>query len=709
MDFLSNSRLNAILRSWAMPFFLLGLTFLGYGLFSWGQGFHWDDWNHAWIPVTFGLPGLIRYYSFDRPLLAYLFAVTTSLIGPHPFAWQVFGMFWRWTSAVAVWWVMGIVRPDQKRIAFWVAVLFLFYPGFQQQSIPIAYGHYFLLETLFFVSLGLMLKATEQVRFRWLLLSLALLFAAMNLFMAEYFAGFEILRPILLWIFLVASIPDKRQRLKGFLTYYVPFVVLFALFFYWRFFIDKSQRYGIDVLGPSETVAISTLGQLAQTILGQWSTLIFNAWFQVFKFPDPESFGWRLIVLYALIMVGALEGLIYCARRLAPSDSGEAGDDGALRTRWRNSMPWVVMGIVAIFAAEIPFLAAGLVIKLQFPLDRFTMPSALGVALLLVGFIELLPSLGRRSVVAGLLAVLAIGFQIQIAFAFRSDWNSVKYYLWQLAWRMPGLQPGTVVLSTHLPIQYSSDNSMTAPLNWIYAPGSHAGSMPYMNMDIEVRTKSGTLNLSPDQPISIDFRAATFDSTTDHAVVLDYRPPGCVRVLNPQYDHDLLVASKSQTSAQTVQAPFDILPYLTAQAMPLSDMAQIIPNPSQPARPMDFLYPEPPHKWCYYFEKADLARQLGDWQTVAKIGDQAFSIPYYPDDLSEYLPFIEAYARLGRWQDARDLTDKTSQAMPLLDPELCSLWRRIHTVSLSSSDQKGESVIVHELNNSNCIVNEPAP
>ncbi len=711
MGFLSNRRFIAISRAWAVPAFLLLLTLAGYGLFSWGQGFHWDDWGHAWIPVAYGFQGLLRYYSFDRPLLAYLFELTTSLIGPHPLAWQVFGMFWRWASAVAVWWVIGIVRPDRKRIAFWVAVLFLFYPGFQQQSISIAYGHYFLLETLCFLSFGLMLKAAERTHFPWLLYSAAILFAAVNLFLAEYFAGFEILRPVLLAVYLISLDPDHRLGWKRFLTYYLPFLLLFGLFFYWRFFLDKSHRYGIDILGPSETAAISTLAQWAQTVLDQWNTLIFKAWFQVFNFPDAEVFGLRLIFLYALILIAALEGLIYCARRLAASDHAEAWNPPGLKAGWMAASPWLGMGALALLCGEIPFLASKLVIRLQFPYDRFTLPSALGVALLLVGGIDLLPGLGRRSVITGLLAVLAIGFQIQTAFAFRADWNSVKYYLWQLAWRMPGLQPGTVVLSTHLPFQYSSDNSLAVPLNWMYAPGPQPGQLPYMNMDIEIRSKTGALNLAPGQPVSVDFRAATFNSTTDHALVLDYRPPGCLRVLNPQYDRDLWVASKSMTSAQTIQAPFDILPYLTAQAMSLSNLEQIIPDPSRSAQPMDFLYPEPPHKWCYYFEKADLARQQGDWQKVAQIGDRAFSIPYYPDDLSEYLPFIEAYARLGRWQDARDLTDKTSQAMPLLDPELCSLWKRLQTFSLASANQQGGSLAGHELVQLDCVaaVNQPAP
>ena len=103
---------------WIVPAILLLITFFAYGLFALQQGFHWDDWAFAWMPVTYGLSGLIKYYSYDRPLLAYFVYLTTSLISPHPLAWQIFGMLARWASAVTLWWVIRIILPNRKRLAF---------------------------------------------------------------------------------------------------------------------------------------------------------------------------------------------------------------------------------------------------------------------------------------------------------------------------------------------------------------------------------------------------------------------------------------------------------------------------------------------------------------------------------------------------------------------------------------------------------------
>ena len=651
------------------------------------------------MPVTYGLPGLVKYYSYDRPPLAYFVDLTTSLIGPRPFAWQIFGMLARWASAVTLWLTIRAIQPNRQRLAFWTSAFFLLYPGFRQQTIANAYGHYLWVEACFFLSLAFMVKAVESNRYRWPLITASIILALPNLFLTEYFAGFEFVRPFLLWIALQKENTDVRQRLKRFVWYYLPFIFIFITFLYWRFFIARSLRYGIDV-NAGEVASISTWGGLIGTILNQWLTVVVNAWLQIFQLPNVQDFGIRLILLYALILIAAFEGWVYFSKRLAYSeetDSQENSNRFDLKT-------WLIIGFIAILGAQIPFLLSQLTIKLQFPYDRFTLPFALGVSLILAGVLELIPSLERRSLIAGLLVALAVGFQIQAGFSFRSDWNLVRYYLWQLSWRMPGLQPGTVLLSSDMPFQYSSDNSLTAPINWMYNPGSHSGPMQYLNWDIDVRTKSNQLTLAPGQSINSDFRVTNFSSTTDHVVVIAYQPPGCVRVLNPQYDQDLWVAPKSVTDAAKIQMlPFLDVPYLTAQAMPLSNMKQIIPNPARPAKPMDFLYPEPLHNWCYYFEKADLARQLGDWKQVAKIGDQAFAIPYHADDLSEYLPFIEAYARLGRWKDAHDLTLTTSSSMPLLTPELCSLWTRLQSDASMSAVQNASDQISKELSDLQCF------
>ncbi len=51
------------------------------------------------------------------------------------------------------------------------------------------------------------------------------------------------------------------------------------------------------------------------------------------------------------------------------------------------------------------------------------------------------------------------------------------------------------------------------------------------------------------------------------------------------------------------------------------------------------------------------------------------------------MPFIEAYARLGRMKESRQLTLETARQMPALAPALCAAWQRASaSASLSESD-----------------------
>ena len=152
---------------WATPLALLVIAFFSYGIFAFQQGFHWDDWGIAWLIRTLGKPGLVDYFSTNRPFLAYVYSVTTSLFGTNPIAWQLFSIIMRWLTAVSLLWVLRMIWPERVRETFFATVFFLVYPGFNQQAIAIIYGHFFLAQTLLFISIGLMLKFAHQPRRFW--------------------------------------------------------------------------------------------------------------------------------------------------------------------------------------------------------------------------------------------------------------------------------------------------------------------------------------------------------------------------------------------------------------------------------------------------------------------------------------------------------------------------------------------------------------
>jgi hypothetical protein len=103
--------------------------------------------------------------------------------------------------------------------------------------------------------------------------------------------------------------------------------------------------------------------------------------------------------------------------------------------------------------------------------------------------------------------------------------------------------------------------------------------------------------------------------------------------------------------------------------------------------------PEPAHKWCYYFERADLARQMRDWEQVAKLGDRAFKLDDYPNDPLERFVFVEGYAHVGEWEKALGYAQVSYQVSKnYIGPLLCRLVERIER-EVPDTPEKDEFVI----------------
>jgi hypothetical protein len=436
------------------------IAFFSYGLFTFQQGFHWDDWGFAWLIRTLGRPGLVDYFSTNRPFLAYVYSVTTYLFGTNPIGWHTFSLLMRWLTALSLLWVLRMLWPERKWETFFAAVFFLVYPGFNQQAIAITYSHFFLAQTFLFVSIGLMLIFAHQPRRFWWAGLLAVLFSAFNLFSTEYFFGLELLRPALLWLGLRDQWPDRKPRLNRALLTYLPFFLVLLGFLYWRYFVLGFYLYQPELVTGLGSAPATGLTNLPGTVWEQLGVASWQAWVQVFQVPDFSAYGPRLKLVYIIVLLVTGIGLYRFAQRFKAANMAS----------WGFSAQWIGLGLLSLLLAGIPFLIADLPVRLIFPNSRFTLPFALGAAFLLVAILELVPLWNRKILLASALVALAVGTQFNNGYLWREDWQQQKSFFWQMLWRIPDLQPGSILLSSDTPFEYSSDNSLTFPLNLIYAP-----------------------------------------------------------------------------------------------------------------------------------------------------------------------------------------------------------------------------------------------
>ena len=143
------------------------------------------------------------------------------------------------------------------------------------------------------------------------------------------------------------------------------------------------------------------------------------------------------------------------------------------------------------------------------------------------------------------------------------------------------------------------------------------------------------------------------------------------------------------------------LPSLTVQSLKNASTGRILPAPTLPGYPpTDIFGPEPKHTWCYLYQKAELARQSGDWDQVIELGDQAKSQGLSPQASSsntpfEWLPFIEGYGHAARWQEAQELSLSAYARNKSIDARLCSLWNQMEKdlPSSKAQDEAAQAVL----------------
>ncbi|MBI3169634.1 MAG: hypothetical protein HYZ22_14220, partial [Chloroflexi bacterium] len=93
-------------------------------------------------------------------------------------------------------------------------------------------------------------------------------------------------------------------------------------------------------------------------------------------------------------------------------------------------------------------------------------------------------------------------------------------------------------------------------------------------------------------------------------------------------------------------------------AAPQSRIENVIADAEPASLPESIYGKEPERGWCNYFQSADLAAQLGDWERVAALGDEAIALSFSPEDRVEWLPFLKGFAITGDAETLKQLAKR---------------------------------------------------
>ena len=647
----------------SVPVLLLLITLAAYIPLAAQLGFYWDDWPMLWFKVTKGAEGFATAFESDRPFLGFLYQISATLLNDHPLLWQVMTIFFRYTVTLAFWWFLKQLWPERKKEVFWISMLLAVYPGFKQMPIAYVWMNAFVMLLAYILSYGMMLKAiSSSSRRGWILWTVpsVILFTFCTI-STEYYTGLEMCRGIIIWIYLARESGFRSlsiwKRIWKTILQWLPYLGVLGLFLFWRVFIFQFPSYQPLLLEQLAVNPIKAVFDVIIRIIEDAYTATWGAWVEFFSFPNHLDFGTSSGVIFWITVGLSLIGILLAAFLYRPETMCSEKD----LTNKKNGLIWCLiamgLGLFMVICPGFPYWVTMLPIRLTYPYDRFLVAFMFGSSIFLVGLISFsLRASWQKNLVFSLFAAMAVGGNIMNANSYRKDWNIQKDFAGQLITRIPSLKAPTILIADDNPMVYESDNSLTGMVNLALKPDESWDDslLPYSVMFFSSRF--GTVDEYENRRnIYHDFRGSLFGAMNDEAVVYHYSPPGCVRIIDPAQHEDL-----------------KIFPDTYKEFMYISDPAGRIDPRGKPSSFLfDEIFKQPVEQnWCYYFQKADLARQTEDWETIASIGDEVLPI-MKAGEASEYFIFVEAYMNVDRWNDAMTLFRRIHAEDKSLDAVLC--------------------------------------
>lgn len=620
---------------------LLLIQFTVYAPFLLGTGFYWDDWPVVSIYSLFGSSGLHTYFTGNRPLVGWLFAHLFPLLGTGPFGWHLAVLAVVSLTAIILFLTFRALWPPRPDVAWVVTALVLLYPGFSQQSIALTYLPHYLSLLLFVMSLRLTLYALGSPRFAVPLVGIAILLGLASYSLTEYFIGLELFRILVIW--------HRTRETSNSWRSIAPYGITWLGFLVWRSFFYQSADNASykDVSSGLHQIAQSPLrgiiDRLGVGIHNLFVAAVF-AWSRPFSTQLLDGSRKSLLVAWGLaaIVLMVTITVLRLFKKKAETGSLESASGGT------------ILAVGGLFASGIPLLASGLRADFgTFPsyADRFALPFILASPLLLALLLLRIRRLGV-ALVSGLLCVFAV-FQIQSEIQYRRDWNLQRTIFWQARWRAPMLTPGTSVYVDGLPKSiFHNDNA--GMLDLLYSTNSSPETLNYFIFDLnQPNFKTGKIS-------SGSVRSYKFHGLKSNSVVWWISPGGTLYMIDGSNGNEPR-HSGSCADLASFSAPARMI-----QGTPRESYALL-----------KILGPEPKHDWVFYYQRAELERQLGRWDEVARLGDEAIRQHYQPSEGSEWLPFIEGYARTGRYDMAEHLTELAVNEAPQLEKPVTTLWRDV--------------------------------
>lgn len=671
-----------------VPLALSAAGLLAYGWLIPFLGLYVDDWHHIYFGYSAGGPGLWDLFLYDsRPFAAPFYTLAFAIIGFRPLHWHIFAFLLRGTTVIVTWLYLRDIWPAHKREITWVALLFAIYPLFKQQALSVAYSLHWLGFLFFSISIWAMLQSVRKPRYFWAFVPLSVLTGGLHLILLEYFVGLELIRPVILAVLVFAGGESLAGRIRRVLKLWWPYGVLLISYVIYRLYFIPRPEAGFERNAPILIydfleAPFSTLVHFLESGLQDTLAILYSVWFKII---NPHVFDLSQsdnVIVLAFTLLVAVSFFMYLRNlQIEPGNNLEAGKS------WHASALFV--GLLLTVLGALPAWVTDQFITTDNPLwsDRYGLASMLGASLATVALLELVVGRpGHRLAILAILIAFSIGWQVHTTNEYRRSWIKQSQFYWQLYWRAPYIEPGTAFLSSGEILSRMTEVSTSFALSTLYPPRADPLSQDYWFFSLTRRFDDQREELIEGMPLSYRRNFANFMGNSREGLVIFFEPDDyeCLWVLRPR-DKDIRA-----------------LPEITRDIAVVSDLDRIqVESPLAGQIPAEIFGSEPEHTWCYYFEKADLARQYEDWEQVVALWNMAAANALEPGNGVEYLPFIEAFAHMGDWQTAAEMTAVANGLTRVMEPILCATWQ---VIERDTPPSENRDRILAEINAKHCAV-----
>ena len=635
-------------------------------------GFYLDEWPQLYSWSNYGLEGIKQYWSADsRGFAWWVEGFLFPIFGTRPLLWHIFLAILRWASSILVWLIFTRIWPKLRYPITIAALLFGIYPLFAQQSSGLMFSTIWVCFNLYLLSVWLMVLAVNSKKWFIPLLVAGVALDLVNLMTCEYFLGLELLRP---FIILLAINRDSLTRSKIFFKSLIQSILWLVIplgYLVWRAFLITTPTLRTPtVFVQLFSSPLTTIFNLFQTLIRDFIQIVISIWYTTFNptlidFQVPsELFS---IALGALVVVIIGVFLVYYSKK----EQGRIEESNA----WIRQFLW--FGALAVILGAAPAWAIGKNVNDSgIASDRYGIASMIGASLFLVGLVFSLfkPTRGRIGLFFALIMAFATGSNIRIANDYR--WSAIyqaRFYN-QLVWRAPSIEPNTAILGANELFPKMGVYPTAYAINTLYPAVNPQPELNYWFFTIDKYFADQFEDLNKGMPITTKKWYTTFSSHSSDNLVIhwSYALSSCVWVLDTNDINNPYVSSSAK------------------QILGTSDKSRITEKVTAGYPSTDIFGPELEHGWCYYFEKADLAKQMQDWQKIVELYQQTELEGLDSEMGPEFTPFIFGYAMTGDYDKAMQLTYKAKnlkeKMFEKMDPYLCDQWQAIYEMAPASGE-----------------------